>query len=111
MRTVTTTRTVVVVGARPRATADRVFRDVGPGQEAALFVLGLDPTPAQQRLTEEALALAAERRFVLTAELISTPTSLRRRLEQRDEIRVAAGRREARRWKIGTGPAFSAPGA
>jgi hypothetical protein len=111
MRTVTRTRIVVVVGAHPRISAEDVLGDVGPGEEAAVFVLGLDPTPGQRRLTGSALALAAERRFVLTAELIPASTWLRQRLRHGDEIRPVTRRREARRWGIEPGPVVNARGA
>ncbi len=111
MRTVTRTRTVVVVGSRPRARAADVLGDVRPGEEAAVFVLGLDPTPGQRRLAEAALFLAAEHRFELTAELIPAPSWLRERLRDGDDVRVIARKREARRWRVDPGPAFSAPGA
>ena len=65
MRAVTDTRTFVVVGARPRSSAIDALGDVPIGGEAVVVVLGLHPTPDQQRLTEEALTLAAERRFTL----------------------------------------------
>jgi hypothetical protein len=99
MSAVTTTRTVVILGRGPRVTTD-VLGDVRPGEEAAVFVLGLEPTAAQRRLTETALAMAAERRFVLTAELIPTPSLLEERLRDGDRIQVLAARREARRWRI-----------
>lgn len=99
MRTVTTTRTVVIVGRGPRATTD-VLGDVRPGEEAAVFILGLDPTPAQRRLAETALAMAAEHRFVLTAELVPTPSLLEERLRDGDRIQILARRRETRRWRI-----------
>jgi hypothetical protein len=111
MKTVTRTRLVVVVGRRQRSTAATVFGDLRPGEEAAVFVLGLNPTPAQRRLTDEALAIAAERRFAITAELIPAPSWLRERLRDGDEVRVVARDREARRWRIEPGPVVSAPGA
>ncbi len=101
MSIVARTRTVVVVGARPRGGASDLFGGVQPGEEAALFVLGLEPTSRQRRITEEALAMAAGRRFILTAELIPGPSQLRERLEDEDQVRIVAGRREARRWRIG----------
>jgi hypothetical protein len=107
MKTVTRTRLVVIVGKRPRSGATDVIGDVRPGEEAAVLVLGLDPTPAQRRLADEALAIAAERRFVITAELIPAPSWLRERLQDGDEVRIVAGRREARRWRIEPGPAVS----
>jgi hypothetical protein len=100
MSTVTETRTVVVVGRRPRRSAADVLGDVRPGEEAAVFLLGLDPTPAQRRLTEDAIAMAADRRFLLTAELIPGASWLDERLRDGDDIRALTRRREARRWGI-----------
>jgi hypothetical protein len=111
MSTVTMARTVVVVGMRPRSSAAEALADVRPGEESAVLVLGLQPTPAQQRLMAEALSLAAERRFALSAELISAPAALRDRLLDGDEVRVLARPREARRWGITRSPTLSAPGA
>ena len=111
MSTVAMTRTVVVVGSRPRARAAEILGDVRPGEETAVYVLGLDPTPAQRRLTGEALAIAAERRFVLTAELVGDPTGLRERLREGDEVRVFARARESRRWRVEQGLGVNAPGA
>ena len=108
MRTVTRTRLVVVVGRRPHAPAADALGDVSGGGEAAVFVLGLEPSPAQLRFNEEALAMAAERRFTLTSELIPAPTWLEERLLPSDELRVLARPREARRWRIGPGPTLSA---
>ncbi len=99
------TRTVVVVGKRPRISATELLGDVQSGEEAAVLVLGLDPTPAQRRLTESALELAAQRRIVLTAELIPTAGWLRERLRDTDTLRVVAGSREARRWRLERPPA------
>jgi hypothetical protein len=104
MRTVSRTRTVVIVGARPRSAAAAALRDVGPGEEAAIHILGLDPTAAQRRFAAEALAIASEQRFHLTAELIPAPSWLRERLHEDDEVRALVGRREARRWRIEPGP-------
>lgn len=103
------TRTVVIVGARPGATATELFGDVRPGDEALLVVLGLKPTPQQRRLTEEALTMAAERRFVLTAELVPNRFRLPERLREGDELRVFARPRERRRWM--PEPGFNVPGA
>ena len=111
MSVVAETRTVVVVGIRPRQSAAEILGDLRPGDEAAIFVLGLDPSPRQRRLTDEALALAVERRFVLTAELIPAPSWLRDRLQQGDQVRVIAGRREARRWRVGPGTGLNGSGA
>jgi hypothetical protein len=108
MRTVTRTRTVVVVGARPRASAADVLGDVRPGEEAVVFVLGLDLTPGQRRLADAAIALAGERRFALTAELIPAPSWLEERLRTGDEVRVVARPREARSWRIAAGPVLRA---
>ena len=110
MRTVADTRTFVVVGRHPASRADDLFAGVASGGEAILIALGLRPTPAQQLLTEEALSLAAERRFVLTAETIADPATLRDRLHDAGRVLVAATRGERRRWSIG-GEALSAPGA
>jgi hypothetical protein len=109
MSTVTTTRTVVIVGRRPRAAAADVLGHMRPGQEAAVFVLGLDPTPAQRALTAAALSIAAERRFLLTAELIPAPSWLEGRLKDADEIRLLGTRREARRWRVEAGPVVTPP--
>lgn len=100
MSTVTETRTVVVVGRRPRRSAADALGDVRPGEEAAVFLLGLEPTAAQRRLTEDALAMAAERRFLLTAELIPAPPWLEERIRDGDDIRALTRRQEARRWGI-----------
>jgi hypothetical protein len=111
MRTVTGSRTVVVVGRRPPRSAADLLGDVRPGGEVAVFVLGLDPTPAQRRLTDEALMIAAERRLELSAELMPAPSWLRDRLREGDEVRVAVRPREARRWRVGPGTIVSASGA
>jgi hypothetical protein len=108
MRTVTRTRSVVVVGGHPRASAADVLGDLRPGEEAVVFVLGLDPTPCQRRLARAALELAAERRFDLTAELIPAPSWLEERLRSGDEVRVLARRQEARRWRVAPGPVLRA---
>ncbi len=104
----TTTRIVVVVGTRPRGTALELLGDVALGAEAAVYVLGLEPTPSQRRLVDDALAMAADRRFVLTAELIPAPSELEERLQEGDLVRVVARRREARRWGVEAGE-VSAP--
>ena len=109
MRTVSDTRTFVVVGARPHSSAVDVLGDVPAGGEAVVLVLGLHPTPRQQRLTADALELAAERRFTLTAELISGDSQLRERLPEATIVRVVAGNGERRRWDLGR--TFTAPGA
>jgi len=101
MKTVSDMRTFVVVGAHPRASAIEALTDVPSGGEAVVFVLGLHPTPGQRRLTEEALALAAERRFTLTAELVSGRSQLHERLREATIVRVLAGRGERRRWDLG----------
>jgi hypothetical protein len=108
MSTVTSSRTVVVVGRRPRGSAADVLGAVRPGEEAALFLLGLDPTPQQRRLADEALALAAEHRFELTEELIPAPPWLWERLRDGDDLRWIIRPGEARRWKIGPGRDLSA---
>ena len=83
MRTVARTRTVLVVGKRARSATVDVLRRVHPGEEAAVLVLGLQPTPGQRRLSEEALAMAAERRFVLSDQLCVAvvPEGLHKRVE------------------------------
>lgn len=110
MNTVTRSRTVVVVGTRPRSAPADVLGDLRPGEEAALFLLGLDPTPGQRRFADGALAMASEGRFVLHAELIPAPSRLRERLLHDDEVRVIARSREARRWRIEP-RGLTAPGA
>jgi hypothetical protein len=110
MKAVTDTRTLVVVGAHPRSSAIQALSDVPSGGEAFIYVLGLRPTPAQQRLTEDALTLAAERRFTLTAELIPGRSQLHERLRGAVIVRVLAGRGERRRWDLGR-VAVNPPGA
>ncbi len=110
MKIVTGTRTFVVVGERPTSTAAELFADVGSGGEAFLFALGLRPTPAQQLVTEEALSLAAERRFVLTAETVADVATLESRLRDAGTVSIAATRAERRRWHLGR-EAVSAPEA
>ena len=105
----TDTRTFVVVGARPPSSAIDALGDVPIGGEAVLGALGLHPTPDQQRLTEEALSLAAERRFTLTAEMIPTQERLQDRLREATVVRVVAARGERRRWNLAE--AITAPGA
>ena len=104
MTTVTDTRTIVVVGARPRSSAIDAFGDVPASGEAVLYLLGLHPSPGQQRLTQEALELAAERRFTLTAELIAGRSQLHERLREATTLRILAGRGERRRWSLGRVP-------
>jgi hypothetical protein len=111
MSTVALTRTVVVVGTRPRSTAAQALGAVRPGEAMAMFVLGVEPTRAQRRLTDEALLIAADRRFVLTVELVAAPSARRQRLHEGDEVRVLARPKEARRWGLAAAPALSAPGA
>jgi hypothetical protein len=96
MSTVTETRTVVVVGRRPRRSAIDVLGDVLPGE--GVFVLGLDPTAAQRRLTEDALAMAAERRCHFTTELMPGAPWLEERLRDGDDIRALTRDGEARRF-------------
>jgi hypothetical protein len=100
MSTVTETRIVVVVGRRPRHAAAEVVADVRAGDEAVVLVLGLEPSTRQRRLVEDALALAAERGFVLTAELVPTPSRLSERLRSGDDVRVVARSAEKRRWRL-----------
>lgn len=109
MRSVTDTRTLVVVGARPRSSAIDALGDIPIGGEAVVVVLGLHPTPDQQRLTEEALTLAAERRFTLTAEMIPSQAQLQDRLREATVVRIAAARGERRRWNLAD--PITAPGA
>ena len=104
MTTMTDPRTIVVVGARPRSSAIDVFGDVPAAGEAALYVLGPRPSPGQERLTQEALELAAERRFTLTAELIAGRAQLHERLREATTLRILAGRGERRRWRLGRVP-------
>jgi hypothetical protein len=101
MKTVTDRRTFVVVGARPRSSAIDAFGDLGAGGEAVLYVLGLHPSAGQQRWTRDALELAAERRFTLTAELIAGRSQLHERLREATTVRILAGRGERRRWTLG----------
>jgi hypothetical protein len=108
MKTVSDTQTFVVVGTRPTSRAAELFADVASGGEAILLSLGLRPTTAQQQVAEEALALAAERRFVLTAETIADPATLGSRLRDAVNVLIAATRGERRRWRLGE---LSAPGA
>lgn len=110
MRTVADTRTFVVVGKHPASRANDLFAGVAGGGEAILIALGLRPTPAQQLVTEEALSLAAERRFILTAETVADPVTLRDRLHDAGTVLVAATRGERRRWRLGR-DGLSAPGA
>jgi hypothetical protein len=108
MRTVTDTRTFVVVGTRPTSQAAELFAGVESGDEAILLSLGIRPTPAQQQVAEEALSLAAERRFLLTAETVADPATLRSRSRDAVNVLIAASRGERRRWNLGD---LSAPGA
>lgn len=105
MRTVSDTRTVVVVGKRPTSPAAELFADVASGGEATLLSLGLRPTAMQQLLAEQALSLAAERRFMLTAETIADVATLRHRVRDAGRILTAVTRGERRRWNLeGNGP-------
>jgi hypothetical protein len=81
------------------------------GGEAVLVVLGLHPTPDQQRLTEDALTLAAERRFMLTAEMVGSRGQLHDRVREASVVRVAASRGERRRWNLADASLIRAPGA
>jgi hypothetical protein len=101
MKTVAETTTFVIVGKHPRSNAADLLGDVPAGGEALVLVMGLHPTVDQQRLTEEAHTLAAERRFVLTAEMIARPPQLHERMLGATIIRVAADRGERRRWQLG----------
>jgi hypothetical protein len=107
MSTVTRTRTVVVVGTRPRQSPIDVLGDVSSGEAATVFVLGLDPTPRQRRFADEALAMADERGIVLTAELVPAPSWLTDRLRGGDVVRIVARPGEARRWRLEPGPVLS----
>jgi len=111
MKTVTETRTLVILGARPRTNASDTLGDVPAGGDAVLVVLGLHPTPDQQRLTEDALALAAERRFTLTAEMVGSRELLQERLRGATVVRIAAARGERRWWNLSSPDPISAPGA
>ncbi|MGZ8606510.1 MAG: hypothetical protein ACXWXQ_05620 [Actinomycetota bacterium] len=97
------------MGKRPWSSAADALGGVRRGEEAAVFVLGLDPTPGQRRITEEALAIAEERRFTLIAELIAAPPWLWERLRVGDQVRVLARRAEVRRWRVKPGPVLSPP--
>ena len=99
----TDTTTFVVVGAHPRSSAVDVLGNVPAGGDAVVLVLGPRPTRDQQSLTEDALTLAAERRFTLTAELIAARSQLRERLREATNVRILAGRGERRRWNLGRG--------
>ena len=101
MRAVTDARTYVVVGTRPTSRAAELFGGVASGGEAILLSLGVRPTRAQQQVTEDALSLAAERRFVLTAETVPDPTALGSLLRDAGTVLVAATRGERRRWDLG----------
>jgi hypothetical protein len=102
MNTVATnTSTCVVLGTRTRASAIDLLRDVPPGGHADLLVLGLYPTESQRRVTEEALALAAERRFVLTAALVTRPEELVEVTQRATTLRIVVDRRERRIWGLG----------
>ena len=100
MKTVTDTRTFVVVGKRPTPSAAGLLDGVAGGDEVVLLALGRQPTPAQQLLVEDALALAADRRFVLTAETVADAGTLRDRVGEAMAVRVAATRAERRRWDL-----------
>jgi hypothetical protein len=108
MQTVTRTRLVIVVGRHPGTQAERLLRDITAGAEVAVLVLGLMPTPAQQRLTEDALALAADRRLFLTAELVPNAATLSRLLGENDRVVVAAGRWKRRLLRAAGSRAVSA---
>ena len=110
MSTVSDTLTVVVVGKRPSSPAAELFADVASGDQAILLSLGLRPTATQQLLAEQALSLAAERRFGLTAETIADVTTLRDRVRDAGTILISATRGERRRWNL-EGNAVSRPGA
>jgi hypothetical protein len=103
MKTVTDTRTIVVIGARPRSSAIDALGDVPTGGEALVFVLGLHPSPGQQRLTQDALELASEHRFTLTAELVANRSQLHELLRGATIVRILAGRGERRRWSLDVG--------
>jgi hypothetical protein len=88
-----------------------VLGDLRQGETAAVFVLGLDPSAEQRRFTDDAFAIATERQFVLTAELIPGSSWLGERLREGDDVRIAARPREARRWRIEPGPFLTPRGA
>ena len=110
MRTVADTRTFVVLGARPASGAAQLLANVASDGEAILLSLGLRPTPAQQLFTEEALSIAAERRFVLRAETVADPATLGNLREGAASLLVEATRGERRRWRLRRG-GVSARGA
>jgi hypothetical protein len=110
MNTMTDTRTFVVVGRRPVSRVAELFAGMGAGGEASLIALGLRPSPAQQLVVEEALSLAAERRFVLTAETVADAATLRVRVGDAATVRIVATRGERRRWHLRE-DGVSAPGA
>jgi hypothetical protein len=111
MRTVAGTQTLVVLGARPRRSALDALGDVPFGGEAVLVVLGLHPTVDQQRLTEEALTLAAERRFTLTAEMVGSREQLDDRVRDASVVQIIASRGERRRWNLADMSRIRTPGA
>lgn len=93
--------TCVVLGTRARTSAIDLLGDVPPGGQADLLVLGVYPTEGQRRVTEQALALAAERRFVLTAALVTRPEELVDVTQRAATLRIVADRRERRFWGLG----------
>jgi hypothetical protein len=92
--------TCVVLGVRARARAVDLLGDVPPRAEAELIVLGVYPTEAQRRVIEEALALADERRFVLTARMVTRPDELVEPTRAATTLRLVVGRRERRLWEL-----------
>lgn len=92
----TTSSLVVVLGARPNATADEALGDVAGGGEVLVLVPSTRPTLEQQRFVERAMELSWERGFVLTAELVVDARSLLGSVAGR-QVQVLAGRRERRR--------------
>jgi hypothetical protein len=97
------TRIVLIVGARPTETAGGLLRDASPEDDALVLVLGRSPSALQLRLVADALDLADGIHLPITAELVSSPTELRERLRSDDRIRVAAARRDRRRWRLREG--------
>jgi hypothetical protein len=103
MSTVAEPRTLVVVGSQPTSRAGGLLAGIPRGDEAVLIALGSRPTKAQRVVIEEALALAADRRFTLTVEAVADAPALRERLGTARNVRIIATRGERRRWNLGRG--------
>jgi hypothetical protein len=99
MITVTDPRTVVVLGRTPASSARELLMGVEHGGNASLIALGIRPTAAQRLVTEEALSLAAERRFTLTVETVTDTATLGDRLQAARMV-VSATKGERRRWHL-----------